>query len=212
MSRGKKQTTREDILAATRKLFTQSGYDHVALRDIAAELGISLGNLQYYYKSKAELVEAAIVDKHQKAKVWEPVSSLQVLDELLLQTEELQREHLYFFRQYSQLSQISETVEKIHIKVFADMKETWQKTMGLLAAGDLVMSEEFPVQYETCVETILFLSAYWHEMDLSRVMAGIKTPSCRHAAWGVLYPLLTSKGKQIYHAEIAPRLSAVSGE
>lgn len=212
MSRGKKQITREDILAVTRRLFTQSGYDNVKLRDIAAELGISLGNLQYYYKSKAELVEAAIIDKHQNARKWVPVSSLRALDVLFLQTQEMQREHLYFFRQYTQLSQISEDVEKIHIKVFDEMKDIWQKTMSLFFDAGLVVEEDHPAQYETCVETILFLSAYWHEKDLSRVMVGIKTPSCRHAAWSVLYPMLTSEGKRIYRNEIEPRLSVTSVE
>lgn len=42
MSRGSKQTSHEDILNATRKLFIENGYNDVSLRDIAAELGISV--------------------------------------------------------------------------------------------------------------------------------------------------------------------------
>jgi AcrR family transcriptional regulator len=58
-TKGKKadSNTEEKIMGAARKLFTRHGYDAVKTRDIAAESGINLALLNYYFKSKEKLFE-----------------------------------------------------------------------------------------------------------------------------------------------------------
>ena len=48
-------TTENKILEAAELLFTQKGYDAVRMRDIAAEAGVNLALINYYYKSKEKL-------------------------------------------------------------------------------------------------------------------------------------------------------------
>jgi AcrR family transcriptional regulator len=50
------ESTRQTILQATRRLFTEHGVDNTSLKDIARASGISPGTLFYYYPSKAELI------------------------------------------------------------------------------------------------------------------------------------------------------------
>jgi AcrR family transcriptional regulator len=56
-AKSKDSTTEERIRVAARKLFTRHGYDAVKTRDIAAESGINLALLNYYFKSKEKLFE-----------------------------------------------------------------------------------------------------------------------------------------------------------
>ena len=58
--RSPKRTARRRtaILDAARHLFTQHGIDPVTTNQIAAEAGISPGNLYYWFRSKAEIVRA----------------------------------------------------------------------------------------------------------------------------------------------------------
>jgi len=49
---------RDHILSAALGLFNQHGIDGVKTRDIAAEIGISLGNLTYYFPAKNDIVLA----------------------------------------------------------------------------------------------------------------------------------------------------------
>lgn len=51
---------RAEILAAARRLLVDEGYDRFVLRDIAARVGVMLGNLQYYYATRDDLLEALI--------------------------------------------------------------------------------------------------------------------------------------------------------
>lgn len=51
---------RETILAQARALLVEKGYDRFVLRDIAERVGVTLGNLQYYYPTRDDLLEAVI--------------------------------------------------------------------------------------------------------------------------------------------------------
>ena len=51
---------RAEILAAARRLLVEDGYDRFVLREIAARVGVMLGNLQYYYATRDDLLEALI--------------------------------------------------------------------------------------------------------------------------------------------------------
>lgn len=61
MATGKTKRTKEGaeekIIQAARKLFTERGFDSVKTRDIAAEAGINLALLNYYFRSKENLFE-----------------------------------------------------------------------------------------------------------------------------------------------------------
>ncbi len=51
---------RTDILAVARALLVDHGYDRFVMRDVATRVGITLGNLQYYFATRDELLEAVI--------------------------------------------------------------------------------------------------------------------------------------------------------
>lgn len=51
-----------DILQAAREIFAAEGYGGLTMRRVAAQVGVSLSNVQHYYKSKDLLVEALMLD------------------------------------------------------------------------------------------------------------------------------------------------------
>ena len=55
---GKGLQRREEILAAARKRLIEEGYNHFVLREIAAQCGMTIGNLQYYFRTRELLLEA----------------------------------------------------------------------------------------------------------------------------------------------------------
>ena len=50
-----------DILHAARSLLAAEGYAGLSMRRVAAEVGISLSNVQHYYQSKDDLLEALLL-------------------------------------------------------------------------------------------------------------------------------------------------------
>jgi AcrR family transcriptional regulator len=51
---------RAAILDAARRLLVDDGYDRFVLREIASRVGVMLGNLQYYYATRDDLLEAVV--------------------------------------------------------------------------------------------------------------------------------------------------------
>ena len=62
----KGQETQERILAAARNVLVKEGLDHLVMRDIATICGMKLGNLQYYFKSREDLLLAVIQRESQR--------------------------------------------------------------------------------------------------------------------------------------------------
>ena len=50
-----------DILQAARQLLAAEGYAGLSMRAVAAQVGMSLSNVQHYYKSKDDLLEALLL-------------------------------------------------------------------------------------------------------------------------------------------------------
>lgn len=65
-SKAADQSTEEKIKEAARKLFTQKGFEAVKTRDIAAEAGINLALLNYYFRSKQKLFEVVMMENVQQ--------------------------------------------------------------------------------------------------------------------------------------------------
>ncbi len=55
-------TAEQKIKASAQKLFTQKGYAAVKTRDIAAEAGINLALVNYYFRSKENLFEIVMLE------------------------------------------------------------------------------------------------------------------------------------------------------
>ena len=56
----------EKIKQAARKLFTEKGFDAVKTRDIAAEAGINLALLNYYFRSKQKLFDIVMIENFER--------------------------------------------------------------------------------------------------------------------------------------------------
>lgn len=52
----KGSSTRDRIVEAARKQLVEKGYEQFVMRELATLLGIKLGNLQYYFKTREELI------------------------------------------------------------------------------------------------------------------------------------------------------------
>ncbi len=50
----------EEILAATRQMLIEEGAEAVTMRRVAAKLGMSLSNLQHYFSTKEDLINALV--------------------------------------------------------------------------------------------------------------------------------------------------------
>ncbi|AOY77990.1 TetR/AcrR family transcriptional regulator [Clostridium formicaceticum] len=62
MQKTKGEITKQKIYDTAKEMFYHKGYNGTTMKDIAADLGISLGNLTYYFKTKDAIVINIFVD------------------------------------------------------------------------------------------------------------------------------------------------------
>ncbi|MEZ6196715.1 MAG: TetR/AcrR family transcriptional regulator [Planctomycetota bacterium] len=53
---GRQLTRRREILRAASKCFREKGFHPTGMRDVAASLGMTVGNLYYYFRNKGEIL------------------------------------------------------------------------------------------------------------------------------------------------------------
>ncbi len=54
--------SRDQLIAAARKLFAKQGYFNTKVSDLANEAGMSQGNVYWYFKSKEDLLKAVLAE------------------------------------------------------------------------------------------------------------------------------------------------------
>jgi TetR/AcrR family transcriptional repressor of nem operon len=61
---------RERLISSARKLFHQEGYNQTSIADIADDSGVPVGNVYYYYKTKADIATAVLEERKQSFEKW----------------------------------------------------------------------------------------------------------------------------------------------
>jgi AcrR family transcriptional regulator len=185
-----RRDTRQEILSAAKKLFNERGYDAVSVRDIAGALGISKGNLTCYFRKKEHIVEA-IITESSGGPPSEAPKNFAELDHFLLNIQQVVQANAYYFWHLTQLAQLS---PKIHEK----QRNVYRTNVALLTGAfetfleaGLIRKEEFPGEYRSVIDLILLSSIYW----LPFCALKQETAEYRKHAWGILYPLMTRRGR-----------------
>lgn len=170
----KRQNTRERILDTCRKLFNSRGPVAVTTAVIADAAGINEGNLYYYFKKKADIVNA-LFDRFAEEQL-----ELASHDRDLRVWFELMWDWRFFYRDSSALYAMDPSLR-------SRLRETSDIVQGhgrdhlreLVARGHLQASEE---EIERLVENAWIISTYW--IDYLHSRHGITRVTRKHIDWG----------------------------
>ena len=89
---------REDIIQTSIALFNERGYGNVSLRDISGALGISVGNLNYYFAKKQDILEAIMARNFLLTAQDEEIRSLAQLHDFWRRMLDSLSDHSFYFR------------------------------------------------------------------------------------------------------------------
>ena len=188
---------REEILTAARTLFGRYGIDRVSLRDIAGELGMSVGNLTYYFPRKTALVDAVLEDLgRDPLSGGRPPRDLRELDEFLRRCERLLWESALFFRPCSPRGTDSR-LRGIQAGAVRALGALWDAILANLREAELMAAPDYPGQHQAVSLAIQQNFRYW---ALCARAEGETAPGLRACVWAILYPNLTERGRRLARA------------
>ena len=186
---------RREITDTARRLFGQRGYNAVSMRDIADALGISVGNLTYYFRRKEDLIETVVMEDYQNFRRGEPPESLEELERLFAQFLERQRQRSYYFRHHVQLSQLCPRVYQFQVSMLNSLRQTLDVSFRRLEEKGLMSSPFYPGHREDLLQALSTVYLYGAPIA-ERIGAEAVSEAVERSLWSVIVPCLTERGRE----------------
>lgn len=196
-----KSDIKQAIMDTARQLFNEKGFHDTGMRDIAAALNISVGNLTYHYKKKEDLIEAILLQDHQKYQKPKPFCTLDDLNQLLLDITDQKNSRPYYYRHYVQLAQMCPAVYEMQISVLKNLREVLTESFhNFVNAG--LLKKDFTQEYGNIVDAIMTLMVYGLP-DFYQTEG--KNTSILNCVWSIIIPCFTEQGREKYNLLMSSR-------
>ncbi len=158
--------TRDKILTTALNLFNEFGVPNVTLRRIAAEMKISQGNLNYYFKHREDIIEALYFQlletfEQEKSRLsTEKIDFHFVLDSTRAGMEALFR-YRFLMIDFNQNMRENPKLHE-HFKQLEEIrKQTYLHAFNLAIEAGIMRAPAFKGEYEGLNERIRVYSDFW---------------------------------------------------
>jgi len=187
------QETRQAVLKCALRLFNERGVDRVSMRDVAAEAGISVGNLTYHFPRKKDLVTTLMAEDVQERLVQTPTTGLLQLDQAFSRMLDALLRFPFFFLDDQAQQMVDAPVVNGTLQIHGQLDHILD---DLIALG--LFSPAFQGTQRRDVMAILLLS---HISWLKFCVRGnqvfpMSGRELLDAHWAVLRPWLTEAGQR----------------
>lgn len=178
-----KHDRKSEILAAAERLLDAGGPHAVSMRGVAAELGISVGNLTYHFPQKKDLIEAVMRARHERCRALPPPSTFGELDR--------------FFRSLLKRRGLvppcdtPEQARELMLLATEHVGELLHGALESLSAEGLLRQDPALAAVEQALLALLLVGRAGEIFGAAPDAEGT-----RRCAWGVLSLLLTEKGRE----------------
>lgn len=197
--------TKEKIIRAAIKLFNEDGVSNVTIRQIAAKIGISHGNLAYHYKNKERIIDEIYTRMNREASgMASPQEdlSLEHYQDLLKQISAFQQRYRFFYIDMLEIARQYPSIIERYRQTITIRSSQYKKLVGGFVEKGLMQEEPEPGFYESLFHSIWVMSTFWLQQkkilgaDHPSVLSG---SGIKHV-WEILLPHLTEKGLREYQA------------
>ena len=205
--------TRERILKTALKMFNERGIHGVGVRDIARQLEMSPGNLQYHFKKKEDLVVALIEEWHAfnsglQVSVPPEKVTLRTVYELTLAAY---RNHIRYrgvILSYPEAVAHSPRLRKLEDRLEQARARRSDRALGLLVENGILDGEKIKPRVRYLAEQGALLGRFWLPAAvIKRGNRRLQREAEHHARLSMLLlePYLTPRGRSELEAILASK-------
>ncbi len=197
--------TKEKILKQSLILFNDQGLDHVSLRSISNALNMSVGNLQYHFKKREDIIHELY---------FQLVSTIDIaiensgntqskLEEFFETTAAIVNcfyEYRFIFQDFTSVMNQHEAIRTHYQELMKNRKLQFSAFIGSLIKRNLMRKELLPNEYDHLFVRFQILSDFWMSsslIELERV-AQKEVSMYTEMIHQTIFPYLTETGKEAY--------------
>ena len=189
------EDTRAKILTAAAQLFAQQGYRSVSMRAIAAELGISVGNLTYHFPHKQDIA-TALVEQELETIILPEEATLAALDGYLRRMLISLVNHAKMFDDPLLFADLPGRQAENTARI-SRLQKNLEQFIVRLRQKKLFRAELCGQTLQDVTELIMFSHVGWQQRTaVSRQPVGQAVEVMMRMQWLLLRPYLTEEGQQ----------------
>ena len=160
-----KVSTRDSILENSKKLFSKKGISNISLRQIAAGIGISQGNLNYYFKKKEDILNELykqFVEKLAPEFEWamKQNNGFIPLFRLAHKTFEIQSEYKFLIVDLHYLNQEYPDIKKSIYEIKFLRINNFKSLFKIFIEKGYARKEEYETEYDELALRLYLLGVY----------------------------------------------------
>ena len=209
-----KLKTKDKIVAVAIRMFNESGIQGITSRHIAAEMGISHGNLDYHYHTKEDLILSIYDKMRQEASesygTRRPnTTSFQHFHRMISELEEFQYRYRFFNLDVLEISRSFPNVSrKIQETLILRKQQTQLLFEEFLNDGYVSFPDEDVM--ERILHTIRMVITFWlSQLEVISTYKFKQKGEMVRLVWNTFLPYLTPAGKEEYERVIDSAASAL---
>jgi AcrR family transcriptional regulator len=196
------KNTREKILRAALLLFNEYGLVNVSVRQIAQELNISQGNLNYHFKLKEDIIEALyfqlVAEMDSQMNTMEAAANgLESLYKSSLQTMEIMYDYKFILIDFIHLMNENIEIKSHYGGLMKIRNEQFQMIFQLLITLDILRPPEFENEYQRLYQRMNIIGDSWINIYATFDSSNNVKYYC-DLLFEMIYPYLTENGKREY--------------
>ena len=198
----------QQILLCAKELFGRYGYDKVSMRDIADRVGISVGNLTYYYGRKERIMLAVLDQTNEEIGCPAEIpATLAEVDAALQRFSRIAAQSNCLFRRYNLNDRLGEEMLRCQKNLVQASRDFWAGTLRALEQSSLLNRELYSGHYSELVTAIQMVFRYWGSYAELEESIGNRCPQFQQCVWSLLFPNLTEVGREQFFGQILPGFS-----
>jgi len=197
--------TEDKVILKAIELYNTKGFSNITSRDIARELDMSHGNVEYHYKNK-ETILRAIYSKMKKevstyfSEVNKSMNPIEEFDILLKKLEHFQSKYLFF---NLDVNDISRQFPRLKVEIKATIqrrKDQMASFFVLFSVLGYLQPEPSRGFYLRLQHKIRILITFWVSQEvILKNFDPTQNITMSLSIWDLLLPHLTEKGKSEYN-------------
>ncbi|CAM1372233.1 TetR/AcrR family transcriptional regulator [Tenacibaculum xiamenense] len=193
--------TKDRILETAIFLFNEQGLSKVTLRTIAAEMGISQGNLNYHFKKREDIIETIYfemvkqINKEIELLITNKIE-LKLLFNLNRTIAHIFYEYRFFMLDFMQIMREHSKIKKHYVLLTRIREQQFLEIFNDLISRDFVREEQLENEYLNLYKRIQIIGDFWFShASIESQLNPSKISFNNELIMQTVFPYLTDKGK-----------------